>query len=725
MRPAVASVLALRAALRDDAKEFAWDDGRPPQRAMKTICVLAFWVTTGACALAEVRTWTDDKGRQLVASYAGKEGGNVLLTDAGGRSHAVPLAKLSPADQKWVETAPAPVVSLPVDQTVAIAAARIDALIDRKLKDKGIAPNPPASDETFVRRAYLDIAGRIPTREETVAFLDDSSPRKRSQLIRTLLDSDGYTSHLYNYFAAMLRVRDPDNSALMKAEPYVAWIKHQVRTNRPYNEMVSEMLTATGKLWSNGATGYLLRDSGMTLDNLANSFSVFLGTDVACAQCHDHPFSDWTQKQFYELAAFFGATMTGDYGGGMMEADPVERIMGELMALAEKSGGDVKKVEEARGLLQDIVSANRFVVRDIAENRLRLPMDYAYKDGKPGEPVKPKFIRWSGEDRYNDAYKQNRNNEEKLRQAFAAWLTHPSNPRFSITIANRMWKRAFGAGAAEPVRNVDDPSTAANPELLRHLGQEMIRLKWRLKDFMEIVYNTRAWQREATTAAVGMGEPYHFQGPLLRRMTAEQAWDSFMTLVLGDPDAYTPKTAEQQGRAIDLDVAKATGELVASKLEGFRRVQAALQERGGSLANADMSVTGKKVLEYNGMRLLRAADLEQPAPEGHFLREFGQGNRELIDGSNTEGSQPQVLMLMNGVVQGMLTHPESLVMREVMKNELPKKQVEAAFLTVLNRRPTEAEKKAAFDQLNAFGDGAGTSNISWALLTSLEFMFVQ
>ena len=690
---------------------------------MKPVCLL--FLGLALAAAAEPRTWTDTQGRQIAAEYQGREEGKVLLKDATGRLHAVPLDKLSTADQQWVQSAPLPVVSLPVDQTVAAAAARIDALIDRKLAEKGIPPNPPADDATFVRRAYLDIVGRIPTRAETVAFLEDGSPRKRSQLIRDLLDSDGYTSHLYNYFAAMLRVRDPQGSRLMKADPYVDWIKEQVRSNRPYNETVADMLTANGKLWSNGATGYLLRDSGMTLDNLANTFSVFLGTDVACAQCHDHPFSEWTQKQFYELAAFFGATRTGNYGGDMME-DPLERIMSELMTLAETSGGDVKKVEEARALLGDILEANRFAVSDLQENHLRLPADYAYKDGKPGEPVKPKFIRWSGEERANDAYKQNRNKEEKLRQAFAAWLTHPDNPRFSVTIANRLWKRAFGAGAAEPVRNVDDLDAAANPELLRHLGQEMVRLKWRLKDFMEIVYNTRAWQREATTEAVPMGAAYHFQGPLLRRMTAEQTWDSFMTLVLGNPDAYSPGSSAQQGRAIDLDVENATGALVASKLEGFYRFEQQLREReGGGLAQAEVSASGLKILEHNGMKLLRAADLPQPAPEGHFLREFGQGNRELIDGTSTEGSQPQVLMLMNGSVQAMLTHPESLIMREVLKNDLPKKQVETVFLTLLNRPPTDAEKKAAYAQLNEHGDDVGASNILWALLTTLEFMFVR
>ena len=108
--------------------------------------------------------------------------------------------------------------------------------------------------------------------------------------------------------------------------PYIKWFKEQIEKNAPWDKMVTTMLTADGKMWDDleesgrAATGYLLRDSGMPLDNLANTLTVFLGTDVACAQCHDHPFSDWTQRQFYEMAAFFGATTTR-YNGGRWQHD--------------------------------------------------------------------------------------------------------------------------------------------------------------------------------------------------------------------------------------------------------------------------------------------------------------------------------------------------------------------------------------------------------------------
>jgi hypothetical protein len=683
--------------------------------------------TSSQAAESASRIWTDNSGRQVQGTFGGIEGDVIILQTADGRIHRFPLANLKADDQQLARSLKGGAVNVPVNLSVSEAAAKMDAIINKMLAKKDIAPNPPSSDEQFLRRAYLDIIGRVPTLDESTAFLINTSPTKRAKLIDMLLDSPGYASHLYNYFADMLRVANPDRGGDMaSAQPYIAWLKKSIASNRPYNDMVYDMLSAEGKMWSNGATGYLLRDSGMLLDNLANTFSIFLGTDVACAQCHDHPFAEWTQMQFYQLASFFGATSTRAMGGGGMTMDAAERLKGELAAL---NADAAQKVEN---LVDDIVDANRLEVRDLKENRLRLPMDYQYKDGKGGDPVKPKFITWSKDDRSSDAYRDNKTKkEEKLRQAFAGWLTHPTNPRFGVTIANRLWSRAFGAGVAEPVRNVDDPKAASNPELLVHIGQEMVRLKFNLREFQRIMFNTQAWQRAATTEAIPMGAPYFFQGPLLRRMTAEQAWDSLATLVVGDPDRLKNGDTGLIGRVVDIDLEKTTGQIMAQKIEAYQQGRkAARTNMGGSIASAGtddetMMMGGQKIISYGGMRLLRASELEQPTPNGHFLREFGQSNRELVDGGSKAGSQPQVLMLMNGRVQEMITRPESLLIRTMMAEDLPKKQIESLYLATLTRKPTQAEKTRALTEMNASGEGHGPSNLVWAILNSLEFMFVQ
>ena len=134
-------------------------------------------------------------------------------------------------------------------------------------------------------------------------FLIDNDPEKRRKLIDQLLLSDGYRSHLFNWMADLLRHRGKLRRS--NFNHYERWLKDQIAQNIRWDEVVYKMLTAEGTLASSGPTGYLLRDPGMPLDNLSNTLNVFLSANISCAQCHDHPLADWTQREFYELAAFF------------------------------------------------------------------------------------------------------------------------------------------------------------------------------------------------------------------------------------------------------------------------------------------------------------------------------------------------------------------------------------------------------------------------------------
>lgn len=729
-------------------------------------------------AAATSRMWTDTKGRQLEATFIGIDGPNITLETAKGMI-SIPLAILSPEDQAFAKTAtPSDKPTyIPVNASVGQAAKAIDDLVVKGLlrardiitKQNAAAtqasdrrelpkPNPLMSDEQFVRRLYLDVVGRIPNYDEAKSFLTDGSPTKRAKLIETLLNDKGYSAHMYNYFAEMLRVKDRLEQDNLRGVPYINWLQKQVEANAPWDKMVYAMLTAEGKMWdkeNGGAAGYLLRDAGMPLDNLANTLSVFLGTDVACAQCHDHPFADWTQHQFYEMAAFFGSTSTTMRRGGN---EVTKRLMTDIEKIVTEGGGDIKR---ERNGFQNYIGANRYSITETGKNSLVLPHDYKYKDAKPGDPVSPKFIYWSKEDLKSAAYKDvpmaaakkgksaEKSDNSEAREKFAKWVTHSDNPRFAMSIANRMWKRAFGVGIVEPVTSIDDPEKSANPALLKHLAAEMKRVKFDLKKFMEIVYNTQTYQREATVEDVPMGEPYYFQGPLLRRMTAEQAWDSYMTLVLGEPDKYAKPLEDLYSRSIDLDITnpKLDAKTVVLKYAAYRNMAA--KERalvGGGLEMAgdesmmdskakkaakveskkedDSMMDGPKSLSYNGMILRRSSQIEQPAPGGHFLAEFGQSQRLVIDGGSKVGSVPQVLMMMNGKAQEMLTNKESLIFRTMAKVTSPPEKVEAVFLSVLSRKPSLAEKDIAKRGLESAG-ADGFPNLIWALINTREFMFVQ
>jgi hypothetical protein len=233
-----------------------------------------------------------------------------------------------------------------------------------------------------------------------------------------------------------------------------------------------------------------------------------------------------------------------------------------------------------------------------------------------------------------------------------------------------------------------------------------------------------------------MGVPYYFQGPMLRRMTAEQAWDSFMTLVLGGAvDSYKNTAADLYGRSVDMDLSnpKLDAKTVLLKLNAARQIDSKMRAKmGGGLADAQMMETtggdaemmsDSKILSYGGMTLMRASELPQPAPPGHFLRDFGQSERTLIDGGSREGSVPQALMMMNGKAQEMLTNRDSLIFRNMEKVTSPSDKAERIFLSILNRRPTLREKDIA-KRVTSEGED-GYASMIWALLNTREFAFIQ
>ena len=670
------------------------------------------------------RTWTDNRGKTLEATFRGIENGQVFLQIRDGYVHRLPLERLSPADQEAAKTLKPEGLGIPADPRLAQAAARIDQLVNAGLAKAQLKPNPLASDEQFVRRVYLDIAGRIPTREEALEFINDPSVSKRAKVIDKLLNSDGYRSHLFNYFADMMRVADEANK--VRFYTYQDWLKNQIEVNEPWDKMVHAMMAADGKLLDNGATGYLLRDAGMRLDNLSLTLSTFLGANVSCAQCHDHPFAEWTQMEFYEMAAFFGATETygvkGSKGGNS-----------QMMRKALASIDDKRLQQQAKNVLR----VNAMAVEDTGANDLKLPDDYQYDDAKPGDPVAPKLIVW-GDEKVRPPQPGASASEVELRNQFADWMTSSDNPRFAMTIANRLWKRAFGVGVREPVTDLDDPEASVNPALLHHLTAEMVRLKFDLKEFMRLLYNTQTYQREATSYDLADNTPYLFPGPILRRMSAEQAWDSCATLVVGeDVDQFKGHRGEKYAEAMKIDFGRdSTPEEIRSQIEnaaGSMRQYAGKagvpKAKGKKGRKRKMAPAASEEEDFtlappvrDGLVLARASELPQPEKDQHFLRMFGQSDRQIADSQSDEGSIPQVLMLMNGEAQEVIGQPDSLVIKTAASMATPEAQVESLYLSFFSRKPRADELTTAATGLK---NGLSLSDLTWVLFNTREFVFVE
>jgi hypothetical protein len=410
---------------------------------------------------------------------------------------------------------------------IQVPAREIDELLSQDWQKHSMQGNPPASDEIFVRRIHLDLVGRIPTHEETVSFLNDRQPDKRAKLIDRLLASEGCTMHLFHFYADLLRVLSKGtyngDAGRVTGMSYVEFIKDSVRTNKPYDQLVRELVTAQGKAWENGAVGYYQRDRGMPLDNLALATRIFLGTRIECAQCHNHPFDRWTQMQFHQMAVYtYGVQTTfGIYSptfNGMFALQKKRR---------EEAGTSPNDEVHLRQAFNEMIVPIKHAYVSRNPMQLRLPHDYSYPDAEPKSVVKAATLFGAPAE---FSLKSN------PLESFAAWVTSPENPRFTTVIANRLWKKLFGLGLLEPVDEITDSTVAANPALMELLRRLMITQRYDVKAYLRVLCNTQAYQREVTRQELAAGEVYHFTGPLLRRMSAEQMWDSFTTLINTAPD---------------------------------------------------------------------------------------------------------------------------------------------------------------------------------------------
>lgn len=775
-----------------------------------------------------------------------------------------------------------PLLTLPMLASAApdtqASAREIDQILETAWAKNKVQGNPAVDDGTFVRRIYLDITGRIPTTRETDAFLTSQDPARRSKLIDTLLNSEGYVQHSFNYWADVLRAQTNGNQAgVITGAAYSKFIKDSLRTNKHYDQFVRDMVAAQGKAWDNGAIGYYVRDRGMPLDNMANTARVFLGTRVECAQCHNHPFDKWTQMQFYQMAAFTYPVETNDYyndtmseARGLLRERELEarnkykhdmtaykgkkltqedktKIRQEQEVLnkkAREAGEVVRKenryVEEA---ITDIRNNMRYTNVNMRDRPLRLPHDYQYSDAKPKATVEPAVM-------FGHAAEA-KTGETQL-EAYARWMASPDNDRFNKVIVNRLWKRAFGLALIEPLDELMDSTVPMNPELQAHLEKLMVSLNYDMKAFQRVLYNTSAYQRQVTRDEVPPGVAYQFTGPLLRRMTAEQMWDSFVTLINPNPDmpneplrenfdnrilaakkisdavdALTPEEllagAEESGRKykaqaervreLQAQIAEARANEDKERQNTLRTELNQLQRETRTSVNRNVVMPGlMKLAKENGVvptvfqpgkgddkvvaatsmdmmmssmsgdgdakdkifipgydkpkktreeeraerdareavwqeeanfyglkdkeqkfyfraradqirSWVRSAELESPAPRGHYLREFGQSDRETIENANHEASVPQALAMMNGQLMPQILSRYSQLMLTVGKAQYPDDKIEAIYKAVLSRKPSAREKevwlKAQDEGLNTFED------LVYALLNTQQFIFIQ
>lgn len=377
----------------------------------------------------------------------------------------------------------------------------IDKQVAAVWQREKVLPAAPASDAEFLRRVYLDVVGTIPTYPETVAFLADKATDKRAKLIDLLLLDPRHAQHQADIWDQVLFGRNPPGYDTDKRDGIQRWLREQFAQNRPYDQWARELLRAEGNSVEQGPPMFYVQYKGQPEDASEAISQTFLGVQLQCARCHDHPFEPWTQLDFYGMAAFIARLDVVTVG----KKDNLN-----LYAIAEKSDGDVLFTGPAKD----------------------------QQPGKKGEPVKPKFLLGDPlvEPPLPEGFKQVKfeNNKPPTPPLFsrknqlADWIARPDNRLFGRSIANRVWAQYMGRGLVHPISNMSESNTPSHPELLDTLHKQLVAHQFDLRWLAREILNSRTYQL-ASQGPSALALPQWFEQARTRPLSAEELLESWRT----------------------------------------------------------------------------------------------------------------------------------------------------------------------------------------------------
>ncbi|MEN8694571.1 MAG: DUF1549 domain-containing protein [Akkermansiaceae bacterium] len=603
------------------------------------------------------------------------------------------------------------------------ASFQVDKYVADIFRSKKLSVPDVVDDATYLRRSFLVANGRIPTLKEAQNFLEIEDPRKREMLTRYLLNTDGYRSHMQNYIMDLLRIEDAGrNGRDASFVPYVRFIHDSVAKNKPWDQFARELVSASGNAWApgNGAVGYYIRDKGMPLDNMSITMQVFTGERLECAQCHDSPTNKWERIDFFELAAFTS-------GQGEIN----ESMWRDTTRLYGNDIQDFRRTDAGRLMYWLRDNVHYMSLAGQGNGRIKLPNDYQYRDGEPGEWV-------GGKTHFGKRIRSSaKRNAGDSREQFATWMTS-ENDNFDYVIVNRMWERVMGAPITHPVDEYVEDDKTISPGLVRYLKRLMVNLDYDLKAFQQVLLGTRTFQFAANSEAFDVGVPQAFNGRQLQRMNAEQLWDSLVTLIADQPDELQKRKFGDHiyygGKPVL--VGKKTMSQLSAEVLAFKNpakyrayVEQLLEDikSSGSSSSApkDMMMMARNERPGPANGIARASELRAPAPAGHFLREFGQSDRTVVNGATRDANMAQVLQIMNGHVEKLVVSNDGAAVYNALEaGSKDADKVRYLYYAILSRPPSDEEMNMLMRDVI---DGSKDSyrNLVSALLSTHEFMFVQ
>ncbi|MGQ0635232.1 MAG: DUF1549 domain-containing protein [Planctomycetaceae bacterium] len=345
----------------------------------------------------------------------------------------------------------------------------IDVAVFNKLKQLGIPPSPECGDATFIRRACIDIAGRLPAEQEVRAFLANTDPQKRDALVDALVESPGHADLFANKWNLVLRNKRKQPLDVRGTFAFHNWIRDSLLENKPYDRFVREILTASGDITSHPPVAWY-RGVSQTTEQVEDAAQLFLGLRIQCARCHHHPFEKWSQDDYYGLSAFF--SRLGRKNGANAREPRVFHNEGPAVATNPRSNKALKPA---------------------------------------GLGVAPVDVAPERDPRY----------------LLADWMTGPENPFFAKALVNRYWKHFFDRGIVEPEDDLRETNPPTNPELLAALARQFIDSGFDLRDLVRTICKSRTYQFSSLPNDHNLRDKQNFSRYYPRRLRAEVLYDGW------------------------------------------------------------------------------------------------------------------------------------------------------------------------------------------------------
>ncbi len=616
--------------------------------------------------------YSDGQKRDVtwMTQFASNNSGILEVSDAGevkALRHGEAVVRASFQGQVGVATLTMPHETATQPEWYTARNNAIDEHVYARLAALRIEPSQLCDDATFIRRASLHAIGTLPTPDEVRAFLADTSPVKRSQLIDQLLVRPEFIDYWALQLGDLLqnrKERDHDVRGTKGVRAMHQWLRQQLIAHRSWRDIASDVILAEGSNTQNPAVGYFIvtvgeknSDESEVVDSVAQAF---LGTRIGCARCHNHPLEKYTQDDYYHFAAFFSRIML-DRKNPREAATTLQVATRQMQNLQRDLAGQQKKQTELQAATGD--HAQELAEYDKRLADIRQQIDTARMGAvETRQPRTGQQLKAQPLDRSILASPAG----EDPRKPLVRWMTDPKNEQFSGAMVNRLWKHFFAVGLVEPVDDLRATNPPSNRELWTLLNREFVSSNYDLRHVMRLVMNSRAYQLSSETRPSNFRDDRFYSHHYARRLPAEVLLDAICQAT-GDPEQFPSYPL--------------------------------------------------------GVRAIQVPD---PGTDSYFLSLFGRSERTTACACERTGdvTLPQLLHLQNsdGLSNKLKTSTgrlEQLLAAQPDNDRV----IEDLYLCTMSRLPADAEREVVQKALEGADRREVFQDLFWALFNSKEFAF--